>query len=111
MAIEKVNKVTILLPEKDSQRFLSQLYYLNIVHIIDTFTQLDNSIIPSFQRFPTTSNDIQKLHTIFSTLKTFAPKRQKQLKEELDMIRPVKFIPFGTERVFGYLMWLYCGGI
>ncbi|GAN34915.1 MAG: hypothetical protein DYG83_17100 [Candidatus Brocadia sp. AMX2] len=80
MAIEKVNKVTILLPEKDAHQFLNQLYYWNIVHITDTFTQLHNSIIPSFQRFPTTFNDIekniQKLNTIFSTLKTFAPKKK-----------------------------------
>ncbi|MFN3531772.1 MAG: V-type ATP synthase subunit I [Candidatus Brocadia sp.] len=80
MAIEKVNKVSILLPENDSERFLSQLYYLNIVHLIDTFTQLDNLIIPSFKRFPTTFNDIekniQKLNAIFSTLKTFAPKKK-----------------------------------
>ncbi|MCF6154130.1 MAG: hypothetical protein E3K36_02525 [Candidatus Brocadia sp.] len=80
MAIQKVDKVTILLPEKVSQRFLSQLYYLNIVHITDTFTQLDNSAIPSFQRFPTTSNDIEKniyrLNTIFSILKTFVQKKK-----------------------------------
>ena len=89
MAIQKVNKVTILLPEKDSQRFLSQLYYLNIVHITDSFTQLDNSTIPSFQRFPTTSNDIEKkiyrLNTIFSILKKFVQKK----KSLVDGIFPI----------------------
>lgn len=80
MAIEKVNKVTALLPEKDAQQFLSQLYYLNIVHITDTFTQIDNSSIPSLQRFSVVFNDIEKniqrLNTIFSILKIFVQKRK-----------------------------------
>ncbi|MEP9412564.1 MAG: hypothetical protein HRF42_14450 [Candidatus Brocadia sp.] len=80
MAIEKVNKATILLPEKNSQRFLNQLYYLNIVHITDTFTQPDNSTVPSFQRFPVILNDveknIQRLNTIFSILKIFVKKKK-----------------------------------
>lgn len=80
MAIDKVNKVTILLPEKDSRWFLSQLYRLNIVHITDIFPQLDNSSAPFFQRFPTVADgiekNIQKLNTIFSILKVFVQKKK-----------------------------------
>ncbi|MDN3514547.1 MAG: hypothetical protein NG747_09115 [Candidatus Brocadia sp.] len=80
MAIEKVDKVTILLPEKDSRWFLSQLYHLNIVHIADYFSQLDNSAIPFFQRFPTVvdnpEKNIHKLNTILSILKGFVKKKK-----------------------------------
>ena len=80
MAIEKVNKVTVLLPEKDSRWFLSQLYHLNIVHIMDIFSQLDNSAIPFFQRFPTVvdnmEKNIHKLNTILSILRVFVQKRK-----------------------------------
>ena len=73
MAIEKLTKVSILLPAKDAQWFLSQLYQLNIIHIIDTFPRLDDTSLPYFQKFPTTVEDIekniQKLNTILSILK------------------------------------------
>ncbi|HHT9129926.1 MAG TPA: V-type ATPase 116kDa subunit family protein, partial [Candidatus Brocadiaceae bacterium] len=80
MAIDRLNKLTILLPIKDSRWFLSQLYQLNIVHIVDVFSQLDNSSISSFQRFPTAVEDIEKnvhkLNTIISILKVFFQKKK-----------------------------------
>ncbi|HHT9137496.1 MAG TPA: V-type ATP synthase subunit I [Candidatus Wunengus sp. YC60] len=80
MAIDKLNKLTILLPSKDSRWFLSKLYQLNIVHIIDTFSHIDNSSISFFQRFPTVieeiEKNIQKVNTILSILKTFFQKKK-----------------------------------
>ena len=80
MAIDRLNKVTIAIPAKDSRWFLSQLYQLNAVHIIDTFSHIDNSSISYFQRFPTvieeTEKNIQKLNTILSILKIFSQKRK-----------------------------------
>ena len=80
MAIEKLIKVSILLPAKDARWFLSQLYQLNIVHIIDTFSRLDDTSLPYFQKFPTTVEDIekniQKLNTILSILKVFVKKKK-----------------------------------
>ncbi len=80
MAIDRLNKLTILLPVKDSRWFLSQLYQLNIVHIVDGFSQLDDSSISSFQRFPTAVEEIEKnvhkLNTIISILKVFFQKKK-----------------------------------
>jgi len=80
MAIDRLNKLTILLPTKDSRWFLSQLYQLNIVHIIDTFSHIDNSSISYFQGFPTVveeiEKNIQKLNTILSVLKIFSQKKK-----------------------------------
>lgn len=80
MAIDRLNKVTIVLPSKDSRWFLSQLYQLNAVHIIDTFSHIDNSSISYFQRFPTvveeTEKNIQKLNIILSVLKIFSQKKK-----------------------------------
>lgn len=80
MAIDRLNKLTILLPVKDSRWFLSQLYQLNIVHIVDGFSQLDDSSISSFQRFPTAVGEIEKnvhkLNTIISILKVFFQKKK-----------------------------------
>lgn len=80
MAIDRLNKVTIAIPAKDSRWFLSQLYQLNIVHIIDTFSHFDNSSISYFQRFPTVieeiEKNIQKLNTILSILKRFVPQKK-----------------------------------
>ena len=80
MAIEKLTKVSILLPAKDARWFLSQLYQLNIIHIIDTFPRLDDTSLPYFQKFPTTVEDIekniQKLNTILSILKVFVKKKK-----------------------------------
>ncbi len=80
MAIEKLSKVTIFLPAQESRWFLSRLYQLNCIHIIDTSTQPDNSTTPDLQRFPTagegTEKNIQKLHTIFSLLKTFVQRKK-----------------------------------
>lgn len=80
MAIDRLNKLTILLHTKDSRWFLSQLYQLNIVHIIDTFSHIDNSSISYFQRFPTVIEEIeknvQKLNTILSVLKIFSQKKK-----------------------------------
>ncbi|MDO8141970.1 MAG: V-type ATPase 116kDa subunit family protein [Candidatus Brocadiales bacterium] len=80
MAIDRLNKLTILLPSKDSRWFLGQLYQLNIVHIIDTFSHIDNSSISFFQRFPTVieeiEKNIQKVNTILSILKIFFQKKK-----------------------------------
>ncbi|MBI2470126.1 MAG: V-type ATP synthase subunit I [Planctomycetes bacterium] len=80
MAIDRLNKLTILLPSKDSRWFLSQLYQLNIVHITDTFSHIGNSSISQFQRFPTVveeiEKNIQKLNTILSILKIFFQKKK-----------------------------------
>ena len=80
MAIDRLNKLTIVLPSKDSRWFLSQLYQLNIVHIIDTFSHIDDSSISYFQRFPTVveeiEKNIQKLNTILSILKIFSQKKK-----------------------------------
>ncbi|MBM2835708.1 MAG: V-type synthase subunit [Candidatus Brocadiaceae bacterium] len=80
MAIDRLNKVTIAIPAKDSRWFLSQLYQLNAVHIIDTFSHIDNSSISYFQRFPTVieeiEKNIQKLNTILSVLKIFSQKKK-----------------------------------
>src|SRR3990172_2664240 len=61
MAIDRLNKVTIAIPAKDSRWFLSQLYQLNAVHIMDTFSHIDDSSISCFQRFPTVNEEIDKL--------------------------------------------------
>src|SRR3990170_446260 len=80
MAIDRLNKVTIAIPAKDSRWFLSQLYQLNAVHIIDTFSHIEDSSISCFQRFPTvveeTEKNIQKLNTILSILKIFSQKKK-----------------------------------
>src|SRR3989304_1967464 len=80
MAIDRLNKVTIAIPAKDSRWFLSQLYQLNAVHIMDTFSHIDDSSISCFQRFPTVieeiEKNIQKLNTIFSILKIFSQKKK-----------------------------------
>src|SRR3990167_5520310 len=80
MAIDRLNKLTIVLPAKDSRWFLSQLYQLNAVHIIDTFSHIDNSSISYFQRFLTVieeiEKNIQKLNTILSILKIFSQKKK-----------------------------------
>jgi V/A-type H+-transporting ATPase subunit I len=80
MAIDRLNKLTIVLPAKDSRWFLSQLYQLNAVHIIDTFSHIDNTSVSCFQRFPTvveeTEKNIQKLNTILSILKIFSQKKK-----------------------------------
>ena len=80
MAIDRLNKVTIAIPAKDSRWFLSQLYQLNAVHIIDTFSHIDNSSISYFQRFLTVieeiEKNIQKLNTILSILKIFSQKKK-----------------------------------
>ncbi|HHT9114232.1 MAG TPA: V-type ATP synthase subunit I [Candidatus Wunengus sp. YC65] len=80
MAIDRLNKVTIAIPAKDSRWFLSQLYQLNAVHIIDTFSHIDNASISYFQRFPTVieeiEKNIQKLNTILSVLKIFSQKKK-----------------------------------
>jgi hypothetical protein len=80
MAIEKLGKVTIFLPAQESRWFLSRLYQLKSIHIIDTFTQSDNSVMLGIQRFPTSEEDIdkniQKLTAIFSILKTFAQRKK-----------------------------------
>ena len=80
MAIDRLNKVTIAIHAKDSRWFLSQLYQLNAVHIIDTFSHIDNSSISYFQRFPTVveeiEKNIQKLNTILSVLKIFSQKKK-----------------------------------
>lgn len=80
MAIDRLNKLTILLPSKDSRWFLSQLYQMNAVHIIDTFSRIDNTSVSCFQRFPTvveeTEKNIQKLNTILSILKIFIQKKK-----------------------------------
>ncbi len=39
MAIDRLNKVTILLPSEDSRWFISKLYQLNIIHIIESLSQ------------------------------------------------------------------------
>ena len=80
MAIDRLNKVTIAIPAKDSRWFLSRLYQLNAVHIIDTFSHIEDSSISCFQRFPTvveeTEKNIQKLNTILSILKIFSQKKK-----------------------------------
>ena len=80
MAIDRLNKITIVLPEKDSRWFLSRIYQLNSVHIIDTFSHIEDSSISCFQRFPTvveeTEKNIQKLNTILSILKIFSQKKK-----------------------------------
>ena len=80
MAIDRLNKITIVLPEKDSRWFLSRIYQLNAVHIIDTFSHIEDSSISCFQRFPTvveeTEKNIQKLNTILSILKIFSQKKK-----------------------------------
>src|SRR3990167_8790414 len=80
MAIDRLNKLTIVLPSKDSRWFLSQLYQLNAVHIIDTFSHIGDSSISYFQRFPTVveeiEKNIQKLNTIISVLKIFSQKKK-----------------------------------
>ncbi len=80
MAIERLNKVSILLPIEDARWFLGQLYHLNIIHIIDTLSRLDDSSVPYFHRFPTTVEDIekniQKLNNILPILKVFVQKKK-----------------------------------
>ena len=100
MAIEKLSKVTIFLPVQESRWFLSRLYHLNCIHIIDTSTQPDGSTILNIQRFPTDregiEKNIQKLNTIFSLLKTFVQRKKgfiegifsiplRVTREEVDM--------------------------
>lgn len=84
MAIDKVNKVIILLPKEDSRWFLRKLYHLNIIHITDTFSQTDESFLQHFRRYPAIAygdreKNIHKLNTILSVFKTFVRKKKSFL--------------------------------
>ena len=89
MAIDKLHKVTILMPAKDSRWFLSRLYHLKSIHIIDSFSHIEDTYIRNFQRYPTTGEEIEtnihKIHTVLSLLKVFV----KEKKSFVEGIFPI----------------------
>ena len=80
MAIDRLNKVTILLPSEDSRWFLSKLYQLNIIHIIESFSQPNDLTAQHFKEYPTAVEDIEKnvskLNSLLAIAREFVPKKK-----------------------------------
>jgi len=80
MAIDRLNKVTILLPSEDSRWFLSKLYQLNIIHIIESFSQPNDLTSQHFKEYPTAVEDIEKnvskLNSLLAIAREFVPKKK-----------------------------------
>jgi V/A-type H+-transporting ATPase subunit I len=120
MAIDRIKKVTLLAPNESTQRLLSHLYDLSILHITDTFTQLPQTDHP-LKRHNVTAEEppiyINKLEVILSTFALFVKGKKGLLesffplpllvteKELTDALSNTDIEPLYEESSYCYNKW------
>lgn len=83
MAIDRVKRVTLLVPDYKSRPLISRLYQLGILHLLDAFSRipaartiLHRYSLPSHVR----TSEIQRLEFIVSTLSPFLSRKKSFLE-------------------------------
>ncbi len=83
MAIDRVKRVTLMVPAYNSRPFVSRLYQLGVLHVLDVFSSIP-AAQTALRKYTVTAGDeggeIQKLEFIISTLAPFLTRKKSFLE-------------------------------